>query len=201
MQTGGARVSFCTKGNASQRAWPCVRESIGSSACSAASAAMESMRASCAGRMWRASASRSISACARLLMSSLVQPKCTNSDTAASSGKAVRRLPYGVRCRIHLPANGPPAPPSTHFLMAYSTALTSWLVVASNSLTSSAATGPKSASSCSRNATAAGLSGGTSGTPGSAASVCVVDRVNHRRVTLHFFATPAASGPPPARGT
>ena len=56
--------------------------------------------------------------------------------------------------------------------MAYSTALTSWFVVASNFFTSSASVGPKLVTSASRNAVAAALSGGTSVTSGMDASVC-----------------------------
>jgi hypothetical protein len=64
--------------------------------------------------------------------------------------------------------------------MAYSTAFTSWLVVASNFFTSSASAGPKLATMFSRNALAAALSGGTSVTWGIAASVCAAARKQAR---------------------
>ena len=71
----------------------------------------------------------------------------------------------------------------THRLMAYSTALTSWLVVASNFFTSSAWVGPKSAISVSKNWLAAALSGGTSLTAPMLDSVCAAQRASGSEAT------------------
>eukprot|EP00982_Pelagococcus_subviridis_P006966 30385-Pelagococcus_subviridis.AAC.1 len=90
---------------------------------------------------------RSMSAWERLLMSSDVHAKWTNSVTAWSSGfEAIRSL------------------------MTYSTALTSWFVVRSTFLTSAASAGEKFARKSSRNWFASSLRGGTSAICGMDAS-------------------------------
>jgi hypothetical protein len=81
--------------------------------------------------------------------------------------------------------------------MAYSTAFTSWLVVASNFFTSSASVGPKLATMFSRNALAAALSGGTSVTSGIDASVCDAaatrgKRAQHTTLAARVPRTPAS---------
>ncbi len=125
--------------------WPWVRESIGWAACSSARRATSSATRCIIG----SSALRpsvSITPWERLLMSSLVQAKCTNSVTACSSGWS-----------------------AIFSLMKYSTALTSWLVVRSMALMRSASATEKSRISPSRKAVASAESGGTSVTPGSSA--------------------------------
>jgi len=79
-------------------------------------------------------------------MSSEVQAKCTNSSAGAS-----------------------PASSLSFSLMKYSTALTSWLVVASISLTRAASATPKSPASLRSRAAASGASGSSSTMPGSSA--------------------------------
>ncbi len=91
--------------------WPCVRLSMGTSACRwAISRSLSTMRSSAGSTTWSRPA-RSCSAWLVLLMSSLVQAKCTNSAAFSSSGRA-----------------------SNFALIQYSTAFTSWLVVFSMSL-------------------------------------------------------------------
>ncbi len=80
-------------------------------------------------------------------MSSLVQAKCTNSSAGPSSASS-------LSCS----------------LMKYSTALTSWLVVRSISLTRAACATLKSSARARRRCAAAGENGASSAMPGSAAS-------------------------------
>ena len=128
--------------------WPCVRDIMGVSASALAMSAIVLTISSMKG-VTAATPERSMSACDRLLMSSDVQAKCTNSITAASSG-----------CCTSLS------------LMTYSTALTSWLVVRSTFFTSAASAGENSSRNFSRNALASSDRGGTSVTSGMAASLC-----------------------------
>jgi len=128
---------------------PCVRESSGTAAQSSAIAASASMMRSIAGSMTCSRASRTISAWLRLLMSSEVQAKCTNSSPAAAPGI-----------------------PAMRSFRKYSTAFTSWLVVASMALTRSASASEKPEASASSAAEVAASKGPNSGTPGSAARRC-----------------------------
>jgi hypothetical protein len=107
------------------------------------------MMRSIAGSMTSARAAFTISAWLRLLMSSEVQAKCTNSSPAAAPGIALMRS-----------------------LRKYSTALTSWLVVASMALTRSASASAKPEAIASSEAEVAASKGPNSGTPGSAARRC-----------------------------
>ena len=95
--------------------WPWVRLSIGMAANWCAMSRSLPMMPSNAGSMTSSRAALSISAWLVLLMSSLVQAKCTNSEAASSSGW-----------------------PSKLRLIQYSTAFTSWLVVRSMALMASA---------------------------------------------------------------
>ncbi len=91
--------------------WPCVRLSMGTSAKAwDISRSLRMMRSSPGSTTW-SRPERSCRAWLVLLMSSLVQAKCTNSDAFSSSGRA-----------------------SNLALIQYSTAFTSWLVVFSISL-------------------------------------------------------------------
>ena len=65
--------------------WPCVRESIGASARSCASATKRAITRSSAGSITSHRASLSIKACEVLLMSSEVHAKWMNSDTLSTS--------------------------------------------------------------------------------------------------------------------
>ena len=91
--------------------WPWVRLSMGTSAKACDISRSLSMMRSRPGRMTWSRPERSCSAWLVLLMSSLVQAKCTNSAAFSSSGRASNLL-----------------------LIQYSTAFTSWLVVFSISL-------------------------------------------------------------------
>ena len=106
---------------------PWVRLSMGTAAYSWAMARIFSITASSAGSITCSRAARSCSAWLVLLMSSLVQAKCTNSLAARSSGRASKRD-----------------------LIQYSTALTSWLVVFSMSLIALASASEKFLTSPSR---------------------------------------------------
>ena len=108
-----------------------------------------STMASMAGSMSVSRACLSMRPCATLLTSSLVHAKCVNSATAASSALAAMRR-----------------------LSTYSTALTSWLVVRSTSLTSCAISGVKFVHRSSSSAAASGEKRGTSGTSGSEERSC-----------------------------
>ncbi len=124
--------------------WPWVRLSIGTSASACAMARSLSTSASSAGSSTSARALFSISAWLVLLMSSLVQAKCTNSAAADSS-----------------------ASPSKPALIQYSTALTSWLVVFSMSLMACASASEKPATRRRNFARAALPSGLNSASPAS----------------------------------
>ncbi|MCY1527751.1 hypothetical protein D9M68_628280 [compost metagenome] len=100
--------------------WPCVRESIDTSANWCAISRSLAIRPSMAGSITFSRAAWICRAWLVLLMSSLVQAKCTNSAAASSSGRA-----------------------SNFDLIQYSTAFTSWLVVFSMSLMASASASEK----------------------------------------------------------
>ena len=128
--------------------WPCVRLSIGTSASACARASSLSDDAVERRQQHLVARGRSISAWLVLLMSSLVHAKCTNSAAAASAGwlsaAAVQRD-----------------------LSQYSTALTSWLVVASMSLIACASASEKRSTSPRSSPRAASLNGGSSAKPAS----------------------------------
>ncbi len=124
--------------------WPCVRLNIGTSANSIAILVSRSRILSSAGSSTSARARCSISAWLVLLMSSLVQAKCTNSPAAFSSGLLSKRD-----------------------FSQYSTAFTSWLVVFSISLMACASASEKRTTSERSSPRAASVSGLNSAKPAS----------------------------------
>ena len=126
--------------------WPWVRLIMGTAAWVCAMSRSLVVMRSRAGRRTLSRASRSIRAWARLLMSSLVQAKWMYSLAAAISA-------FSAKC----------------CLSQYSTALTSWLVVASICLMAAASSWLKVVTVCSMAARVLALNGGTSPMSGAAA--------------------------------